>query len=232
MGVGAAAILPATLAIIPIEFCGKDQVTAFSAWMATTAVGQAAAPAISGGLIEFLGWPAIFWVNVPLCALAFVLVNGARRPSRATRAPATASTTSASSPSPPASSPCSTRSTRGRPAAGAPTLVLGSVRRRRRAAHGLRPHRAPRRASRCSTWGSSAAARSTARSSTTSSTTSRCAGTMYVLALYLEEVRGYDAFTAGLLLLPVHGQHARVHPHRRAARAAPRATVPARRPAP
>ncbi len=28
------------------------------------------------------------------------------------------------------------------------------------------------------------------------------AGTMYVLALYLEEVRGYDAFTAGLLLLP------------------------------
>ena len=50
MGVGAAAILPATLAIIPIEFSGKDQVTAFSAWMAATAVGQAAAPAISGGL--------------------------------------------------------------------------------------------------------------------------------------------------------------------------------------
>ena len=25
---------------------------------------------------------------------------------------------------------------------------------------------------------------------------------MYVLALYLEDVRGYDAFTAGLLLLP------------------------------
>jgi len=28
------------------------------------------------------------------------------------------------------------------------------------------------------------------------------AGTMYVLALYLEQVRGYDALTAGLLLLP------------------------------
>lgn len=28
------------------------------------------------------------------------------------------------------------------------------------------------------------------------------AGTMYVLALYLEEVRGYDPLTAGLLLLP------------------------------
>jgi len=75
MGVGAAAILPATLAIIPIEFSGKDQVTAFSAWMATTAVGQAAAPAISGGLIELFGWPAIFWINLPACALAFVLVT-------------------------------------------------------------------------------------------------------------------------------------------------------------
>jgi EmrB/QacA subfamily drug resistance transporter len=75
MGVGAAAILPATLAIIPLEFSARDQVTAFSAWMATTAVGQAAAPAISGGLITLAGWPAIFWVNIPLCALALVLVR-------------------------------------------------------------------------------------------------------------------------------------------------------------
>ncbi len=82
MGAGAAGVLPATLAIIPIEFHGKDQVTAFSAWMAVTAVGQAAAPAISGGLTQFLGWPAIFWVNVPLCVLAFVLVNRTTAESR------------------------------------------------------------------------------------------------------------------------------------------------------
>ncbi len=75
MGVGAAAILPATLAIIPLEFSAREQVTAFSAWMATTAVGQAAAPAISGGLVTLAGWPAIFWVNIPLCALALVLVR-------------------------------------------------------------------------------------------------------------------------------------------------------------
>jgi hypothetical protein len=53
------AILPAAPAIIPIESSSRDQVTAFSARMTTTsAVGQAAAPATSGGLIEFLGWPA------------------------------------------------------------------------------------------------------------------------------------------------------------------------------
>ncbi len=75
MIVGAAAILPATLTIIPIEFSGKDQVTAFSAWMATTAVGQAAATAISGGLIELAVWPAIFCINLRACALAFVLVT-------------------------------------------------------------------------------------------------------------------------------------------------------------
>jgi hypothetical protein len=65
------AILPAAPAIIPIESSSRDQVTAFSARMTTTsAVGQAAAPATSGGLIEFLGWPAISWIGLPACALA------------------------------------------------------------------------------------------------------------------------------------------------------------------
>ena len=82
MGAGAAAILPATLAIIPIEFAAREQVTAFSAWMAATAVGQAAAPAISGGLTTLIGWPAIFWINLPLCAVALVLVQ---RPGRVAR---------------------------------------------------------------------------------------------------------------------------------------------------
>ena len=50
MGAGAAAILPATLAIIPIEFSGKDQVDRLQRLDGgRPAVGQAAAPAISGG---------------------------------------------------------------------------------------------------------------------------------------------------------------------------------------
>ena len=43
MGIAAAAILPATVAIIPIEFNGKEEVTAFGAWMAVAGATQALA---------------------------------------------------------------------------------------------------------------------------------------------------------------------------------------------
>ncbi len=82
MGVGAAAILPATLAIIPIEFSGKEEVIAFSVWMAVAGAGQALAPAISGGLTQAFSWRAIFWVDVPLCAAALALVLFATPESR------------------------------------------------------------------------------------------------------------------------------------------------------
>ncbi len=200
MGVGAAAILPATLAIIPIEFSGKDQVTAFSAWMATTAVGQAAAPAISGGLIEFLGWPAIFWINLPACALAFVLVTRTTPESRdegashrldyagvglvaaglvallygLNEAPARGWT-----------SPVILASF-----ALAVVLLAAFVLIERRVREPLLDLALFRRGSFDGALIDNLVYNIT------------LAGTMYVLALYLEQVRGYDAFTAGLYLLP------------------------------
>lgn len=74
MGIAAAAILPATVAIIPIEFSGKEEVTAFGVWMAVAGATQALAPAIAGALTQVFSWPSIFWVNVPLCVGAFVVV--------------------------------------------------------------------------------------------------------------------------------------------------------------
>ena len=87
MGVAAAAILPATLAIIPIEFSGKEEVTAFSVWMAVAGAGQALAPAVSGALTQVFAWQAIFWVNVPLCLAAFLLVRSTTPESRDEAAP-------------------------------------------------------------------------------------------------------------------------------------------------
>jgi EmrB/QacA subfamily drug resistance transporter len=200
MGVGAAAILPATLAIIPIEFSAREQVTAFSAWMATTAIGQAAAPAIAGGLVTAFGWPAIFWVNLPLCALALVLVRRSTPESRDEGAShhidylglvfiavGLVALLFALNEGP--SLGWGSGLVLGSIVLAA-VLVASFVLIERRVKDPLLDLKLFRRRS-----FDGALIDNLVYNITLS-------GTMYVLALYLEEVRGFDAFTAGLLLLP------------------------------
>ncbi|WP_406193124.1 MFS transporter [Kitasatospora sp. NBC_01560] len=77
MGVGAALILPATLALIPPMFPLSEQARAFGAWMAVAWVGQAAGPAVGGVLTGLLGWRSIFWINAPVAVVGLWLVHRA-----------------------------------------------------------------------------------------------------------------------------------------------------------
>src|SRR5215207_9471498 len=66
-GFGAALISPAALSIITTTFAeGPDRNKAMGVW-AAIATGGAAAGLLAGGiLVEFLSWPWIFFVNVPI----------------------------------------------------------------------------------------------------------------------------------------------------------------------
>lgn len=75
MGLGAALILPATLALIPPQFSGRELLTAFGVWQAVAWGGQAVGPAIGGAITDGLGWQWLFWINVPLAAVALVVVH-------------------------------------------------------------------------------------------------------------------------------------------------------------
>lgn len=200
MGVGAAAILPATLAIIPIEFDGREQLTAFSVWMAVAGAGQALAPAIAGGLTQAFRWPAIFWINLPLCAFAAILIMRTTPESRdetaehsvdvpglVTVAGGLVALIFALNEGPArgwASPPVLIA------LAVAVVLLATALWVERRAASPLIDLSLFRRRSFGGALGDNFVYNLT------------LAGTMYVLALYLEEVRGYDPLTAGLLLLP------------------------------
>ena len=73
-GVGAALILPATLALIPPQFSGRALLTAFGVWQAVAWAGQVA-PAIGGILTDTIGWAWLFWINVPLGIAAFAVIR-------------------------------------------------------------------------------------------------------------------------------------------------------------
>lgn len=82
MGVGAALMLPATLALIPPQFSGKAQLTAFGAWQAVAWGGQAIGPAVGGVVTETLGWQWLFWLNLPLALVAFLVIRALTPESR------------------------------------------------------------------------------------------------------------------------------------------------------
>jgi len=102
-GVGAAAMLPNSLALLN-DACRHDarlRARAVGLWTAAGAVSIAAGPVIGGLLIEAFGWRSIFLVNLPLCAAGlaatFVWVPRAeqRRPVLAAGATNTAGVTHA-----------------------------------------------------------------------------------------------------------------------------------------
>jgi EmrB/QacA subfamily drug resistance transporter len=71
-GAGAAMMMPATLSIISAAFASEERGTAIGIWAGVSASALAIGPLLGGLLTEHIGWSWIFFVNVPVGALAFV----------------------------------------------------------------------------------------------------------------------------------------------------------------
>ena len=72
-GVGAALLVPQSLAIISANFPKDIRGKAIGTWAAASAVTTALGPPIGGLLIDLLSWRAAFWINLPLAAIALAL---------------------------------------------------------------------------------------------------------------------------------------------------------------
>ncbi|WP_332878944.1 MFS transporter [Massilia sp. S19_KUP03_FR1] len=75
-GVGAAMLMPTSLAILGTSFSGAARGRAIGIWAAIGAAAGAIGPLIGGWLIDLAGWRAIFLLNLPIGAAAMWL--GAR----------------------------------------------------------------------------------------------------------------------------------------------------------
>jgi MFS transporter, DHA2 family, methylenomycin A resistance protein len=73
-GLGAALMLPASLALLSQIFTDLEQRShAVSVWANTVSIGFAAGPSLGGVLTSALGWRSIFWLNVPVALIAIWL---------------------------------------------------------------------------------------------------------------------------------------------------------------
>lgn len=72
-GIGAALLMPNSLAVLGASFSGKARGRAVGIWAAAGSVLGAAGPVFGGWLIDQSGWRAIFLVNLPLAGGAILL---------------------------------------------------------------------------------------------------------------------------------------------------------------
>ena len=64
-GAGAAAMIPASLAVVLADTPPERRAAAIGAWSAAGALAAAAGPAIGGVLVDTLGWRSLFLINIP-----------------------------------------------------------------------------------------------------------------------------------------------------------------------
>jgi EmrB/QacA subfamily drug resistance transporter len=72
-GLGAAMLMPNSLAILSAAFTGERRGRAVGAWAAAGAIAGAVAPMLGGWLIDAVGWRFIFLINLPIAAGAIAL---------------------------------------------------------------------------------------------------------------------------------------------------------------
>ncbi|MFG2846359.1 MFS transporter [Kitasatospora sp. NPDC048296] len=74
MGVGAAMIMPLTMAILPKMFPKEELDKAVGTWTAAASIGMPVGPLVGGWLLNHFWWGSVFVFNLPVVAAALVAV--------------------------------------------------------------------------------------------------------------------------------------------------------------
>ena len=81
-GVGAALIFPVSIAVVSSTFAGARQSRAIGIVLGFAAIGTALGPFVGGAFSQYWSWRGVFYINIPFCIVAIVLMLRYVRESR------------------------------------------------------------------------------------------------------------------------------------------------------
>jgi EmrB/QacA subfamily drug resistance transporter len=73
-GIGAALLVPGSLALISVSFPASQRGRAIGTWSGFTAITAAVGPVLGGWFVQNLSWRWVFLINVPIAAVVVALV--------------------------------------------------------------------------------------------------------------------------------------------------------------
>jgi EmrB/QacA subfamily drug resistance transporter len=74
-GLGAALLLPGTLSIITVTFPPHERARAIGLWAGMSGLALALGPTVGGLMVERLGWESVFFLNVPIGIVALLVAT-------------------------------------------------------------------------------------------------------------------------------------------------------------
>lgn len=74
-GIGAALLVPESLAILSAAFPQATRGAAIGTWSGFSAITSAGGPVLGGWLVDHLSWRAAFFINIPIAALVLLILH-------------------------------------------------------------------------------------------------------------------------------------------------------------
>jgi DHA2 family multidrug resistance protein-like MFS transporter len=74
LGLGAAALLPLSMSILPVLFTPEERPRALTIWITANSLGIPLGPIVGGWLLDHYSWGSVFLINVPVVLIGLVAI--------------------------------------------------------------------------------------------------------------------------------------------------------------